>query len=112
MESGVEEILSCGEFHRVIDASSDTRPISMLFREVNFSIDRLAVYFMPHWNPCSINWPMTEQEHVTVQVPRTGMFQNAQGIDASHSIFNDVGRDQFNVIFHPGTKPRLDYLWS
>jgi len=53
---------------------------------------------------------MTEQEHVTVQVPRTGMFQNAQGIDASHSIFNDVGRDQFNVIFHPGTKPRLDYL--
>jgi hypothetical protein len=38
------------------------------------------------------------------------MFQNAQGIDASHSIFNDVGRDQFNVIFHPGTKPRLDYL--
>lgn len=31
------------------------------------------------------------------------MFQFPQGVDARHSIFNDVGRDQFNVTIHNGT---------
>lgn len=37
-----------------------------------------------------------------LQVPVHGTFQHAQGVDASHSVFNDVGRDQFNVNFNPG----------